>query len=164
MKEQLMLVRLDTKYCDYLREFDSKVSYNYNEKELNLANYGIYLLHEDRKIDEFGIWEYPTTSTINAYIHNSEGIGANVYTPTENTVFRGGTLAYLYKNSSSYSHTVTNPEMLKGDAEYTYTATNPHLKLFFDNYYKKPVVKISLNNARREIELKKGEKKGKKKK
>ena len=34
MKEQLMLVRLDTKYCDYLREFDSKVPYNYNEKEL----------------------------------------------------------------------------------------------------------------------------------
>ena len=110
-------------------------TYVYTEKELNLANYGIYLLHEDRKIDEFGIWEYPTTSTINAYIHNLEGIGANVYTPTENTVFRGGTLAYLYKNSSSYSHTVTNPEMLKGDAEYTYTATNPHLKLFFDNYY-----------------------------
>ncbi len=34
MKEQLILVRLDTKYCDYLREFDSKVPYNYNEKEL----------------------------------------------------------------------------------------------------------------------------------
>ena len=34
MKEQLMLVRLDTKYCDYLREFDNKVPYNYNEKEL----------------------------------------------------------------------------------------------------------------------------------
>ena len=29
-----MLVRLDTKYCDYLREFDNKVPYNYNEKEL----------------------------------------------------------------------------------------------------------------------------------
>ena len=34
MKEQLMLVRLDTDYCDYLRKFDSKVPYNYNEKEL----------------------------------------------------------------------------------------------------------------------------------
>ena len=34
MKEQLMLVRLDTAYCDYLRKFDDKVPYNYNEKEL----------------------------------------------------------------------------------------------------------------------------------
>ena len=34
MKEQLMLVRLDTEYCDYLRKFDDKVPYNYNEKEL----------------------------------------------------------------------------------------------------------------------------------
>ena len=34
MNEQLILVRLDTKYCDYLRQFDNKVPYNYNEKEL----------------------------------------------------------------------------------------------------------------------------------
>lgn len=31
MNEQLMLVRLDTKYCDYLRKFDDKVPYNYND-------------------------------------------------------------------------------------------------------------------------------------
>ena len=30
----LILVRLDTKYCNYLRRFDKKVPYNYNEKEL----------------------------------------------------------------------------------------------------------------------------------
>lgn len=30
----LKLIRVDTKYCDYLREFDSKVSYNKYEKEL----------------------------------------------------------------------------------------------------------------------------------
>ena len=29
-----MLVRLDTKYCDYLRTYDDKVPYNHNEKEL----------------------------------------------------------------------------------------------------------------------------------
>lgn len=34
MKESLILVRLDTAYCNYLRKFDDKVPYNYNEKEL----------------------------------------------------------------------------------------------------------------------------------
>ena len=34
MKEQLMLVRLDTVYCNYLRKFDDKVPYNYNEKKI----------------------------------------------------------------------------------------------------------------------------------
>lgn len=32
--EKLILVRLDSKYCDYLRQFDKKVPYNYNKKEL----------------------------------------------------------------------------------------------------------------------------------
>ena len=30
----LILVRLDSKYCDYLRQFDKKVPYNYDKKEL----------------------------------------------------------------------------------------------------------------------------------
>lgn len=30
----LKLVRVDSNYCDYLRQFDNKVSYNKNEKEL----------------------------------------------------------------------------------------------------------------------------------
>lgn len=34
MKNVLILVRLDTQYCDYLRQFDKKVPYNYKEKEL----------------------------------------------------------------------------------------------------------------------------------
>ncbi len=34
MKSKLMLVRLNSNYCDYLRQFDNKVPYNYNEKEL----------------------------------------------------------------------------------------------------------------------------------
>ena len=33
MKESLILVRLDTEYCNYLRKFDKKVPYNFNEKE-----------------------------------------------------------------------------------------------------------------------------------
>lgn len=32
--ERLILVRLDSKYCDYLRQFDEKVPYNFNKKEL----------------------------------------------------------------------------------------------------------------------------------
>ena len=34
MKDKLVLVRVDTDYCNYLRRFDNKVPYNYNEKEL----------------------------------------------------------------------------------------------------------------------------------
>lgn len=34
MNEELRLVRLDTEYCNYLRKFDNKVPYNYNEKEM----------------------------------------------------------------------------------------------------------------------------------
>ena len=47
----------------------------------------------------------------------------------------------------------------------SFSVENPKQKLwlvFFDNYYKKPIVKISLNNAKREIELKHNNKKGKK--
>lgn len=32
--DSLILVRLDSKYCNYLRQFDNKVPYNYDEKEL----------------------------------------------------------------------------------------------------------------------------------
>lgn len=34
IKNKLTLVRLDSEYCNYLRQYDSKVPYNYNEKEL----------------------------------------------------------------------------------------------------------------------------------
>lgn len=34
MKNSLSLVRIDTKYCDYLRKYDSRVPYNFNDKEL----------------------------------------------------------------------------------------------------------------------------------
>ena len=32
--ESLILVRLDSKYCDYLRQFDKRFPYNYDKKEL----------------------------------------------------------------------------------------------------------------------------------
>lgn len=34
MKEKILLVRIDSKYCDYLRKFDDKVPYNYDKKQL----------------------------------------------------------------------------------------------------------------------------------
>ena len=34
MNKSLILVKIDTEYCNYLRQFDNKVPYNYNEKEL----------------------------------------------------------------------------------------------------------------------------------
>ena len=34
LKENLAIVRISTEYCDYLRQFDNKVAYNMNEKEL----------------------------------------------------------------------------------------------------------------------------------
>ena len=34
MKENIYLVKLDTDYCNYLRQFDKKVPYNYGKKEL----------------------------------------------------------------------------------------------------------------------------------
>ena len=34
MRDLLIIVRLDSKYCDYLRKFDNKVSYNKFEKQL----------------------------------------------------------------------------------------------------------------------------------
>ena len=33
MMSKLMLVKLDSKYCDYLRKYDSKVSYNFDRKK-----------------------------------------------------------------------------------------------------------------------------------
>lgn len=34
MKDRLLLVRVDSEYCNYLRTFDEKVPYNLGEKEL----------------------------------------------------------------------------------------------------------------------------------
>lgn len=34
MYEKLLIVKVDSKYCDYLRQFDNKVSYNAGIKEL----------------------------------------------------------------------------------------------------------------------------------
>ena len=33
MRLKLMLVKLDSKYCDYLRKYDSKVPYNFDRKK-----------------------------------------------------------------------------------------------------------------------------------
>lgn len=102
----------------------------YNEKELNLANYGVSL-SESTKEYEFG--KVGVTYGISAWIHNREGIGKNVYTPVNGTVFKGGTLAYV---GAAYSDNTIKPEFIKGDATYVYSTTNPQLTLDFANYYK----------------------------
>lgn len=114
----------------------------YNEKELELANYGV-VVSENIERTEFGNELYKTY-VADTWINNREGVGANVYTPANNTVFTGSTMAYLYDGSklqlTSYqaiSSTSTNePVFIKGSAEYTYSPTNPKLILDFDNYYR----------------------------
>ena len=34
MYKSFKIVKVDSKYCDYLRQFDDRVMYNMNEKEL----------------------------------------------------------------------------------------------------------------------------------
>lgn len=34
MYKKIKIVKVDSRYCDYLRKFDNKVVYNYNQKEL----------------------------------------------------------------------------------------------------------------------------------
>lgn len=123
-------------YKQYIHEWpvasntnEQKIVYTYNEKELSLANYGIYLqtMQHDFETE-------PNYGYVYAYIHNRDGIGANVYTPEEGTVFTGGTLAYLSNSTND-----PNPTLIKGDSKFTYTPNNPSnptsLELTFDNWY-----------------------------
>ena len=32
VKQELLLVKIDSNYCDYLRKYDSKVPYNFDRK------------------------------------------------------------------------------------------------------------------------------------
>lgn len=123
-------------YKQYIHEWpfasntnEQKIVYTYNEKELSLANYGVYL-----HTTQYDFETQPSTGYARAYIHNRDGIGANVYTPEEGTVFTGGTLAYL-----SYGTNDPTPVLIKGDSTFTYAPNNPskptNLKLAFDNWY-----------------------------
>lgn len=113
----------------------------YNEKELNLANYGVYV-SENTIETEFNNELYKKYG-VDTWINNREGITANVYIPAENTVFSGTTMAYLYDGTklqltateSITSTSTTEPVFIKGTAEYTYNETHPRLILNFDNYY-----------------------------
>lgn len=127
----------DVQYSTFTNTANWNYKVHYNEKELQLGNYGVYLTST---IDEF---ELPNTSPIYvvAYIHNREGAGTNVYTPQSGTVFSGGTLAYLHPRSASSSP--NEIELIKGDATFTYSPTNPTLELAYDNYYN---IKFSRTN------------------
>lgn len=122
-------------YKQYIHEWQTpsnatqyKYTYVYNEKELKLANYGVYYLTIQRDFDST-----PYSHIITAYTHNRDGIGANVYTPEEGTVFTGGTLAYLSNSTND-----PNPTLIKGDSKFTYAPNNPStptkLELDFEDW------------------------------
>ena len=102
-----------------------------DEKEMQLANYGVQNSRIRHEFDE----DYSNTNAASAYIHNREGVGANLYTPQENTIFTGGTLAYLDASG-------TQPDrIIKGNATFTYNSEHPELLLNYDNYYTINIVK-----------------------
>lgn len=122
-------------YKQYIHEWQTpsneiqyKYTYVYNEKELELANYGVYYYTVQR-----GLESTPYTQVITAYTHNRDGVGANVYTPEEGTVFTGGTLAYLSNSTND-----PNPTLIKGDSKFTYAPNNPSkptkLELDFEDW------------------------------
>ena len=103
-----------------------------DEKEMQLANYGIHVTMPN------DVNHLP--DTVDAYVHNREGVGANLYAPVSGTTFTGETLAYLYGGNPS------NPVVIHGDAEYTYNSSGgSELILDFDNYYTFNVVQGSGN-------------------
>lgn len=113
-------------------------AFTYNEKELNLGNYGISETYLQRDFESV-----PSSVSYSAYIHNREGVGANLYTPDNDAVFKGGTLAYLHQ-SSGVNNERDKTELIKGDATFTYSPTNPKLNLAFENYYN---ISFEKNNA-----------------
>lgn len=119
----------------YIQESGARVKFVYNEKELKLGNYGAAwyeTLYQNS--------QYPTLNSYqlsaNGYISNRDiEYSANSYKPADNAVFKGGTLAYLYK-AFKYTPQEAAPTLIKGDAVFAYNPTNPQLVLDFDNYYK----------------------------
>lgn len=111
--------------------YDGKVITTYNEKELNLSNYGVYRVEyvSEYVNDDDNYPQQPY-----AYIHNRNGFRENVYTPTTGTIFNGGTLAYLYHQGKT-TVAEQNPVLIKGNATFTYNPTTPTLALNFENYY-----------------------------
>ncbi len=101
----------------------------YNEKELDLSNYGVAFY---KTWTSSGGW---ANYSANGYVTNRDiDYGSNAYIPETGTVFTGGTLAYIYKNFK-YDPDESDKILIKGDATFTYNPTNPSLVLDFDNYY-----------------------------
>lgn len=102
---------------------DSHETVIYNEKELDLGNYGVWTTRNTSN------YYYPSVGVM-GYIHNREN--AEIYTPSTNTIFTGGTLAYLVSSEVNNF----NPTLIKGNALFAYNPTTAVLDLDFDNYYK----------------------------
>ena len=119
----------------------SDVIYTYNEKELNLGNYGVYLSTTR------GEFAFDDIINAGAYIHNRNGVGANVYAPQNGTTFKGGTLAYLHGSSRAV------PVLLTGEGVFIYDNNASVLKLAFDNYYTLTIEKNFENQTRGNIAI-----------
>lgn len=104
----------------------------YNEKELNLVNYGVVMQNSSSNKEFSTVTDANNYKDYYALINNREGVNKNVYTPNEGTVFKGGALAYAHEGDILSTGT---PLFIKGDAEYVYSTTNPKLTLDFENYY-----------------------------
>ena len=46
MKQRLILVKINSDYCDFLRTFDKRVPYNYNKKSNDKLTYIIFVIDE----------------------------------------------------------------------------------------------------------------------
>lgn len=108
--------------------------YVIEEKEMQLLNYGVQN-HDSQEEFESNYSDASSFYSAGGYVHNREGVGANLYTPTENTTFTGGTLAYLDTDANH------SDMFIKGNATYKYNSEHPELLLAYDNYYTFNIVK-----------------------
>lgn len=113
----------------FIQDSDGRVSFVYNEKELKLGNYGV---HWSSALYNSGSYLFGASG----YVSNRDiDYEKNIYKPKNNTTFKGGTLAYIYKHFKRTPQEAA-PTLIKGDVTFIYNSTNPHLILDFDNYYK----------------------------
>ena len=111
----------------YSYESEQKTKLIYKEKELNLGNYGLLRMQYQYGFDDDYSLAYYT-----AYIHNREGVGENIYTPTIGTVFKGTTMAYLHKNQIGENE---EPTFIYGTSRFTYDPSTPSIDLIFSGYH-----------------------------
>lgn len=121
--------------ASYSNESELKMKYIYKEKELNLGNYGLRRMQYQYGFDDDYSSDYYT-----AYIHNREGVGKNIYTPTIGTVFKGTTMAYLHKSQLGENE---EPTFIYGTSRFTYDPSTPRIELDFSRYHDMHFTKLA---------------------